>query len=367
MPAKVRTMKRPEKILSLVLLQGLLLIFSSCHNNFSHQFTTVNPEEKGFSPEKLDTLVTFLKKSGASSMLLLVDGDVIFDWGNTREKHLIHSVRKCLLNSLIGIAVAEGKIDTSKTLRELGIQDVEPRLSENELNARVADLLQSKSGVYHNAAAVSHGMLREMPARETFKPGEHYYYNNWDFNALAAILEQQTGKSLYQLFYEQIAQPLGMSDYKGKYTTIDGESVEPVPMPKNDGFYQFEMSKSKYPAYHFRMSARDLALYGQLYLNNGAWNGEQIIPKEWIEASTRPSTIYNEKYHLAYGMLWKLRLNENNELRGFYHTGVGIHMLAIYPEDNLVLVHRVDTENEYQYDGNDIYRMLELVFDAKIE
>lgn len=55
-----------------------------------------------------------------------------------------------------------------------------------------------------------------------------------------------------------------------------------------------------------------------------------------------------------------------NELRGFYHTGVGIHMLAVYPEDKLVLVHRVDTENEYNYDGKNIYQMLELVFDAKI-
>ncbi|MCG6187854.1 serine hydrolase domain-containing protein [Maribellus maritimus] len=312
-------------------------------------------------------MAAFLKKSDASSMLLLVDGAVIFDWGNTRKKHLIHSMRKCLLNSLIGIAVSDGKIDTSQTLRELDIQDIGPRLSEHELNARVADLLKSRSGVFHNAAAVSQGMLKEMPARESYSPGEHYYYNNWDFNTLGAILEQQTGKSIYELFHTQIAQPLGMRDYKGKYTTIDGESKEFVAMPKTDGFYQFEKSKSKYPAYHFRMSSRDLALYGQLYLNNGKWNGRQIIPKTWIEASTRPYSIYNKKYHLAYGMLWRIRLTEDNKLRAFFHTGVGIHMLAVYPEEKMVLVHRVDTENEYHYNGNDIYRMLDLVFDAKLK
>lgn len=65
-------------------------------------------------------------------MLLLVVGEIIFDWGNTHKKHLIHSVRKRLLNSLNGIGVAEGKIDTSKNLRELGIQDIEPKLSEND-------------------------------------------------------------------------------------------------------------------------------------------------------------------------------------------------------------------------------------------
>ena len=78
-----------------------------------------------------------------------------------------------------------------------------------------------------------------------------------------------------------------MNDYKGRYCSIDGES-EDVEMPHTDGFYQYENSKSKYPAYHFRLSARDLALYGQLYLNKGEWNGKQIVPEKWIEKSTIP-------------------------------------------------------------------------------
>jgi CubicO group peptidase (beta-lactamase class C family) len=201
---------------------------------------------------------------------------VIFDWGHTRNKHLIHSIRKCLLNSLYGIAVAEGIIDTTLTLRELGIDDIEPGLSENELDARIIDLLKSRSGIYHPAAAVSEAMLRGMPERDAHRPGAHYYYNNWDFNVLGAILEQSTGRSIYDLFLEQIALPLGMLDYRGSYASIDAEQ-EGVEIPDTDGFYQYEKSKSRYPAYHFRMSARDLALYGQLYLQKGLWNGQQIV------------------------------------------------------------------------------------------
>jgi CubicO group peptidase (beta-lactamase class C family) len=206
-----------------------------------------------------------------------------------------------------------------------------------------------------------------MPERDSFLPGEHFYYNNWDFNVLGAILEQQTGRSIYDLFREQIAIPLGMHDYKGRYATIDMEQ-EDIETPHRDGFYQYEHSKSKFPAYHFRMSARDLALYGQLYLQKGEWRGKRIVPAEWIEVSTYPWSIYNPQYGLARGMLWGVILpRDEGRSASFYHTGAGIHMLGVYPESGLVLVHRVDTENDFDYQRDDLYRMIDLVFDAKIK
>lgn len=352
-------------LIKTTVLLGLVITIISCNNSSKNNFKYSDPELKGYSSNKLDTLKAFLEKSGASSMIILIDGEVIFEWGNTSKRHLIHSIRKALLNSLIGIAVEQGKIDTSLTLKVLGIQD-EPTLSDFELNARMVDLLKSKSGIYHPAAAMSQGMINSLPERNIYNPGEHYYYNNWDFNALGAILEKQTGESIYELFLKEIAEPIGMHDYEGKYVNFDGESAEEIEVPEVDGFYQYEKSKSKYPAYHFRMSTRDLALYGQLYLNDGKWNNKQIVPKEWIMASITPSSIYNEKYNLGYGMLWKLRLSDNKkELVSFYHTGVGVHMLAIYPDSKMVFVHRVDTEKEYHYEKNDIYKMIRLVINSK--
>ncbi len=348
---------------------GRWLVFftmiTACSTSPKHHFEYSAPESKGFSSEKLDSLESNLEQSGASSMMILVDGEVIFDWGDSKRKHTIHSVRKCLLNSLIGIAVSRGEIDTSMTLRELKIDDLAPGLSENELDARVADLLKSRSGVYHPAAGVSEGMLRGKPERDFYLPGEHFYYNNWDFNVLGAILEQQCGQSIYELFLEEIARPLGMQDYQGKFKVIDGEA-EGVEMPHTDGFYQYEKSKSIYPAYHFRLSARDLALYGQLYLNKGRWKGKQLVPEEWIEASTFPYSLFNPDYGIAYGMLWYVLVpGDEDGSYSFYHTGVGIHMLAVYPSSDMVLVHRVDTENNNSYDKGDFYKMIDLVFKAK--
>ncbi len=343
----------------------VLISFNFTVAQSKYKFSYAEPESKGYSSNKLEILKDHLKQSGSSSMLILVDGDIIFEWETTSKKHLVHSIRKALLNSLYGIAIERKQIDTLTSLKELGINDLDPKLSDKELEAKVSDLLKSRSGIYHNAAAVNNAMLKDRPDRETYKPGEHYYYNNWDFNTLGAILEQQTGESIYTLFLNEIAKPLGMHDYLGNYVVIDLE-LEDTERPKTDGYYQYERSLSKFPAYHFRMSARDLALYGQLYLNYGNWNGKQIIPKEWIDTSTKPYSIYNPKYGSAYGMLWRVRVpNEKTIKNSFYHTGLGVHMLGIYPDNNMVMVHRVDTEGDFKYNEGDFYKMLGLLFNSR--
>ena len=349
---------------NIILAATLLLL--GCTEPVKYQFSYAEPESKGFSSQKLETLKAHLEASGSSSMMIMIDGEVIFEWGSTDKKHLIHSMRKALMNSLYGIAIGKGQIDTTMTLRQLNINDVSP-LSDNELNARVADLLKSRSGVYHNAAAVNNGMLRDRPARDTYRPGEVYYYNNWDFNTLGAILEQQTGKGIYELFHEQIAKPTGMLDFEGEFVKLDAEAEDvDEAIPDTDGIYQYENSLSQYPAYHFRMSARDLAIFGQLYMNYGEWNGQQLIPKDWIDVSTRPYSVYDARYGNAYGMLWRVRVPEENTVRNsFFHTGVGIHMLGVYPDSKLVFVHRVDTEGDYDYQEGDFYKMIRLLFDSR--
>lgn len=362
-------LKKIRPVTTLVLF--LLLAYSNnTHSQEKHVFEYVNPEDAGFSSAKLDTLADFLQKADSYGMILMVDGKIMFEWGETERKHTIHSIRKTLMNALYGIKVEEGIIDTNMTIRELGIDDIY-KLTENEKDARIADLLKSRSGIYHSAAAVSQGMLRGMPQRDTHKPGEHYYYNNWDFNVLGVILEQQTGRKIYELFLEEIAIPIGMHDYIGEYSSLNESEIEDdkeYVFPQTDGFYQYEPEKSKYPAYHFRLSARDMALFGQLFIKDGNWNGKQIISKEWIEQSTRPFSVYNPRYGIAYGMLWNVLMKtESRSSRSYYHTGTGIHMLGVYPASKLVLVHRVNTEDEHDFEQRKLLEMIGYVWDAQIE
>lgn len=342
------------------------ILFASC-NKRTNIFKKASPEDHGFSSEKLDSLTAFLQSSGSSSLIILKDGKNIYEWGTSEKKHTVHSIRKALLNSLLGIYISNGTIDTTATMGSLGIDDIDT-LTTVEKSATIADILKSQSGIYHHAAAISEGMLARMPKRGSHKPGEAFYYNNWGFNVLGYILEEKTGKSLYDLFYEDIAKPLGMN-YQGAYTTIyiqEGDEDDNFQFPDVDGFYQYELHKSKYPAYHFRLSARDLALYGQLFLNKGTWNGTQIIPKEWIDYSTQPYNIEYKPAGLAYGVFWRVLMKtETRSSRSFYHTGTGVHMLGVYPKSKVVLVHTVQTEKDYDFGDPEFMQMIGKVWGAE--
>jgi len=101
-------------------------------------------------------------------------------------------MRKSLLSGLYGIYEAEGKIDLSKTLGELGIRDY-IRLTAVEKQATVADLLKARSGVYIPATGEADSMVANRPERGSHAPGTFWYYNNWDFNALGTIFDQGVG------------------------------------------------------------------------------------------------------------------------------------------------------------------------------
>ena len=95
-------------------------------------------------------------------------------------------------------------------------------------------------------------------------------------------------------------------------------------------------------------------------MNNGNWDDKQIIPEDWIKYSIKPYSVYNQEHKIGYGILWYVRGNS------FYHTGLGIHMLAVYPDSKMVVVHRVDTENDFSFNNGDLYKTIGLIFDSKI-
>lgn len=298
--------------------------------------------------------------SGTHSVVVYHKGQVKYQFGAVHERVLVHSIRKALLNSLFGIYVEKGQIDLSSTLAELNIDDVQ-NLTADEKQATIADILKSRSGVYHDSAATSEQMRSWLPPRGTYKRNEHYVYNNWDFNVAGYIFESLTKISIYDAFNRHIATPLGMKSYTNNIKTIS--AFEELDMSNLDGFYQYEKSRSKYPAYHFRLSAHDLALYGQLYLQNGKWQDKSIIPKNWIELSTSSYSNTNSYMDFGYGMLWNvMKVGSKRNVKAFFHTGVGIHMLAIYPEHDLVFVHRVNTESKQNFNQKDLYKGIGLVF-----
>ncbi|MEK8031358.1 serine hydrolase [Ideonella sp. DXS29W] len=327
-------------------------------------FERISPEDAGYSSEKLQGLKAFLQASGSDSLLLLHDGKVFFEWGDIHRKLLVHSIRKALLSGLYGHLALSRDLDLSQTLDQLGVDDEPLRLSPAEKLATVQDVLQSRSGVYHPSAAESEGMSQRRPERGSHPAGTFFYYNNWDFNVAGAVFEQWAGRRLYDVFNEAIAQPLGMLDYHHRIGALEGPAD--VPTAEDDGFYQFERSQSRFPAYHFRLSAHDLALYGQLMLAEGAWKGRQLVSADWIRRSTQPRSVVQAEYGLAYGMLWDVVVPARaGEKPAFFHTGVDVHLLAVYPERKLVMVHRVNTDGPYKFNEGDLYQVIRQVHGAR--
>jgi CubicO group peptidase (beta-lactamase class C family) len=89
------------------------------------------------------------------------------------------------------------------------------------------------------------GMAASRPERGSHLPGTHFYYNNWDYNALGSIFRELTGKDIFKEFDERIAGPIGMQDFD----------------PSNC-HYSYERENSEHPVYGFRMSARDMTRFG---------------------------------------------------------------------------------------------------------
>ncbi len=308
----------------------------------------VVPEEIGWSSVKLEEAKSYAEKIGSAAVMALYEGKLFFSWGKINQKYLIHSIRKPFLCALYGIYVKRGLIDLNKSLDELGIDDIPPSLTPIEKQAKVRDLLMSRSGVYHEAAAEAQVMIKTRPERGSHAPGTFFYYNNWDFNVLGTIFEKLTGKKMFEAFKEEIADPIGMQDFL-----------------LSDCRYQYEGKKSKHPAYHFRMTARDMAKFGLLYQNKGKYGDKQIIPPEWIAESIIPYSINNLDGD-GYGYMWSIIPEEAGLGNGFYHTGTGVHLLAVLPEKKLVLVHRVDTDKDFDITWKEIRQLMYMIGEARI-
>jgi len=314
-----------------------------------HWQTYKNVADAGFSSEKLEATREHFKSSNASALFVVHRGTVLLSLGEPHRRFMAASIRKSFLSALIGKAVESEEIDLTKNLAELGIDDITP-LSGTEKTATVEDLLSARSGIYLPAAFSPRGMAKNLPERGSYMPGEHWYYNNWDFNTLVTIYEQETGRGIFTDFEEQITTLLQMEDFSKSHT-----------------YYCYEPEKSKHPAYLFRMSARDMARFGLLYLYEGKWGTRQIIPKNWVHKST--SSISKDTGPFAgrgeYGYLWWISPPfKGNSM--FFASGSGGQKIAILPEAELVIVQLTNTYQFRNVRHGEFLKVVRSIISAKV-
>jgi CubicO group peptidase (beta-lactamase class C family) len=339
-------MKRTKNSWVLIVLISLLNypIYAQKSNDWL-QYKDV--KQAGFSQEMLDSVSTTFDQMRSASLMVIYKGKVLMSLGDPSRRFMCHSIRKSFMSAMYGIYLEKGDLSLDKSLRELGIQDRES-LTETELGATVKHLISARSGIYHPAAYEPRSMKSNRPQRGSAAPGASFFYNNWDFNTLVTIFNQETNQDFFEAFVKDIANQIGMQDLR-----------------MEDMNYRNEPDKSVHPAYLFKMSTRDLARFGQLYLNKGQWNGDQIVPQDWIETSTRThSDTENFAGRDGYGYLWWIDNHSFSE-PAYYASGLGGHLMYVFPKSEMIIVHRVNSYLMMSERSEKITQLINLIFDAK--
>ena len=275
-------------------------------------------------------------------MMVVVHGKVIFEYGDLSLTSKVASVRKSVLSMLYGNYVVGGKIDTSKTVKELGLDDKQPFLPIEE-HATLEQLLAARSGIY--LASGNRELDEQTPKRGSEYPGTHFSYINWDFNAAGTAFEKLTGKSIFDSLESDLARPIGMQDY---------DRAKQKKILTNDSIH---------PEYAMYLSTRDLARLGLLMARTGNWNGKQVVPADWVRYTTTLITPFNEinptwmrdpgrMDRWGYGALWwvwDLPIFPGNTfvgpLQGAYSAmGSGGQFITVLPAADMVITHKVDID-----------------------
>ena len=245
------------------------------------------PETFFFEGEEKN-LQEYLDYFWSDGMIVLHKNEMVYEnyWlgNNENKRHISWSVAKSFISALVGIAYEEGLIDSlddpvTKYLddfKETGYDDV-----------TIKDILQMSSGVLFNedyadydsdinrfGRAVATGTsMRDFSKTLTRErePGTYMHYVSINTQVLGFLLQEVTNKSISQYLYDKIWNPLGMED---------------------SAYFILDDVKDEFALGGLNATLRDYAKFGLLYLQNGRWNDNQIISKQWIEDSHSTDGIH---------------------------------------------------------------------------
>lgn len=228
----------------------------------------------------------WIAERAVTALLVLKDGKIVYEnyflGTGPEDRRISWSVAKSYLSALVGIALDEGHIASLDD----PVTAYAPVLEGGAYDgATIRQVLNMASGVIFDEDYLDQssdinrmgrvlalgGEMDDFAAglTETFaEPGQMWQYVSIDTHVLGMVLRGATGQSVTDLLSEKIIAPLGV-EYAPYYLT-DGVGTAFVLGGLN-------------------MTTRDFARFGQMYLQQGSWRGQQIVPADWVVASTTPS------------------------------------------------------------------------------
>lgn len=292
-----------------------------------------------FAREPFDTPIGPIQPRGGPAGLVIRHGYLVAQWGDPDRVDMTFSVAKSFLSTVVGLAVARGRIH--------GVDD--------RVSATIA--IPEFTGA-PNATITWDQMLRQTsnwrgtlwgkpdwadrpqgddpyawPTASVPGPGESWKYNDVRVNALALAALHVWREPLPEVLAREVMQPIGASDswrwhgYENSWVTIDGRAMQSVSGGGHWGGGLF-------------INTWDLGRFGLLCLRRGQWGGRQVYPEAWFEYARRP-TPQNTQYGI---MNWFVntdrKLLPSAPASVIVHFGAGTNMVYVDPDHDLVVVAR---------------------------
>ena len=285
------------------------------------------------------TVREFATRNHSTSIVVLHKGDVVYEdyfQGTTENTHLTSfSMAKSLVGLLAGFALADGAITS---LDDPVTKYVEEFKGTGYEGATVRHLLQMSSGVrwsenyYEDSSDIARFsglslIANQIPANEFMttlprrhKPGSVFYYSSGETQALGWVISNAVGTSLSNYLHRKLWSKLGMEH--DAYWLLD----------RNNG--------DEFSSIGVSASARDYARIGQLMLQDGRWEGEQLLSSDWVYASTHPDgqhvaygKVRKEQPQFGYGYQWWSYADGTFDAEGVFGQFIWVN-----PKDDVVIV-----------------------------
>ena len=295
---------------------------------------------KGFEKEPFHQILGPTKKRGGPAGMILKNGYVVAQWGDTKRVDMTFSVTKSFLSTMAGLAEDVGLLSNTNDMVGNYIWDDTFKGAHNS-KITWEHLLQQNSawsgelwgGKDWADRPPSEGDIDDWKFAAPKEPGTVMEYNDVRVNVLAYSLTQLWRKPMPMVLKDKIMDKIGASStwrwygYDHAWTEIDGLQMKSVTGGGHSGAGIF-------------INAEDMARFGLLFLNNGKWKNEQLISENWIKKATTPSTP-----NVNYGYMWWLNKKggrhwENLSENIYYAAGFGGNFIVIDKENDLVVVTR---------------------------
>lgn len=298
---------------------------------YEQAFVRATPESQGISSNLFAALLRELDASKDTDMhhfMALRHGKVICECNFAPYPkgmwHITHSMCKSITGMAIGMLIEEEKLKLDENIYDIFPDHINAFSKIFRPVITVENLLTMTSGVTFNESGIVSGndwLGSFLNASVNGKPGTEFQYNSLNTYVLSAIVTKRTGETLTEYLTPRLFGPLGITKYYWETC------------PKG-------ITKGGWGLF---LCAEDMAKLGQLYLQRGKWNGQQLVSEYWIEISTaRHLKTQNDTYGYGY-QLWMEQRPGSFEYNGMLGQNV-----IIYPDMDMVLVTNAGNKEMFQ-------------------